>query len=99
MAGQDDDLHLGVALLDAAQHFETVHAGHAQVQDDDVSRVFDGFEGLRAVIGHARCETAHGKAFGKRVHKLFFVVYQQNLDLFLAHAILLHPVMPGKMSF
>ena len=54
VTGQDDDLHLGVALLDAAQHFETVHAGHAQVQDDDVGGLFNGFEGLRAVIGHAR---------------------------------------------
>ena len=39
IAGDDDDLDVGVVALDVLHHLDPGHAGHAQIERDDVDRM------------------------------------------------------------
>ena len=49
--GDHDDVHIGMRLLDPAQHFEAVDIGHHDVEDHHVVRIFLDFaQRLPAVL-------------------------------------------------
>ena len=86
MAGQNDDLHLRIGLLDGAQDFKAIDAGHPQVKDNDVRRIgLDLFEAILAVIGHGGIKAAQEEPVLQRVHKLDFVIDKQDFNGFLRH--------------
>lgn len=85
--GENDDFGVGREAPDLARGFESIHYGHADVEDDKVGlQVEDFLHGLLAVLSFA-ADVPAVDAIEQRLHAAtnhFMVVYEQNLRSHLA---------------
>ncbi len=78
--GEDGHRQLGVALLDAAKQFQAIHAGHAQVGEDELrpQRLEPG-QGLVAGSGGDDAVALGFQPQGQHAQQLVVVVDQQDV--------------------
>ena len=80
MAGQHHDLDLRVAFLDAAESFDPVHAGHANVEDDHIDvLVVDQFECFEVRWPPSRVGRPRSSSRWPRlVQEIDLIIYQEH---------------------
>jgi hypothetical protein len=85
VAGKDDDLHAGIALLEVFQQLRSVHPGHFQIQQPDVESLVSGFlQGLDGVVEGVNFEVVLLQAPGHVVDELLLIVHEQK-PYFVSH--------------
>ena len=80
VAGEHEDFGVGGDVFDAAQGLDAVHAGHLDVEQDDVEAAgrFDRGDAGRPVAGSRHLEAAAAQELGQVLNVAFLVVDQQN---------------------
>ena len=79
VAGDDDDRHIGPLSADLACQFQSVHAFHAKVSDQDVEvLLLELLQRVRSVVGGYGFIALHFQDFAAQACQYLVVINEQN---------------------